>query len=356
MKSQQQIAPVGDGTRLSSLESDSPLACLRVPQAELERAIFAIHSARKVAVLSHMNPDADAYASSIALTVGLRALGKEVSCFNTSEGGSNLRYLPLLGEVRSCRSVREAFDLVIVSDCSAISMLGNHGSRLVKMAPNVLNLDHHHLVNKNFGNINVVAGNVSSSSELVALVLRQLKAPISPELATLLLAGIYSDTLSLQKVPRDGETFQVVSDLIKAGGDLDLFSDQMFRSVPLAVLRLQAELIQRLEPKFGGRYAAIVVTDADVARHSVKEEDVVALRNFPLTIEGVRIGAFLQFKGDIAKVSLRSKPGYPVHEIALALGGAGHRNAAGFISKLAEPDLIEALEVKVAEVLQKGSE
>jgi phosphoesterase RecJ-like protein len=334
----------------------SPLASLRVPETELQRAIFVINAARKIAVISHVNPDADAYASSVGLTVGLRGLGKDVTCFNTSGVVSALEYLPLIREVKSCRAVHDEYDLAIVSDCSAIAMLGRQGAKLLHGAQNILNLDHHHLVNTKFGDINVVAPNVSSSSELVAKLLKQLRAPLSSQVATLLLAGIYDDTLSLQKVPPGADTFKVVDELVKAGGELEHFTDQMFRSAPLNLLKLQAHLIQRFEPRLQGRYGMVVVHERDLSQFAVRDNDVATLRGFPLAIEGVLISSFIQKKGEFTKVSLRSKGPYAVHEIALELGGAGHRNAAGFITKIDTSILEGVLETKVGQLLDAHSD
>jgi nanoRNase/pAp phosphatase (c-di-AMP/oligoRNAs hydrolase) len=53
---------------------------------------------------------------------------------------------------------------------------------------------------------------------------------------------------------------------------------------------------------------------------------------------------------------LRSKGPYAVHEIALELGGAGHRNAAGFITKIDTSILEGVLETKVGQLLDAHSD
>ena len=62
-----------------------------------------------------------------------------------------------------------------------------------------------------------------------------------------------------------------------------------------------------------------------------------------------RISAtFLEMRDGTVKVSLRSRPGYDVARIARALGGGGHRNAAGFQITVS---LGEATEVVLRELM-----
>lgn len=69
-----------------------------------------------------------------------------------------------------------------------------------------------------FGSLKFTTDGVSSLSELVAVLMQQLSLPYSPEVATNLLLGIEEKTRGLHYGVITAETFALVADLLRAGG------------------------------------------------------------------------------------------------------------------------------------------
>lgn len=321
--------------------------------SSLHEALRSLAKAQRIVVTSHANPDPDAYASSVALTVGLRKLGKEVVCVNHSGLITQLAYLPLVGEVLRDSCLSDP-DLIVVTDCASLSGIGRDISELGSNNAPIMNLDHHYLSNKGYGTYNLVRRDVSCSSELAYIILRDLGVEIDLDMATLLLAGIYSDTLSLQKLVSSPETFRVVKELFAYGGDLERFVDTMYRDNSIELLKLKGELLSHITPQCQGRYLPLVLDEASLAKRGLTEHDLAPLKNLPMEVSGVVVGAVIRIEGDLCKASLRSKGAVDVRAIAEQFSGQGHRNAAGFAYQGAIASLLPRLEESVKAALLHG--
>lgn len=319
--------------------------------SQMTDVLRALAGANRIVVTSHANPDPDAYASSVALAYGLRKLGKEAVCINKSGLVSDLTFLPLVSEVKT-NSWIENPDLVVITDCSSLGGIGREIEEINPGGAPIVNLDHHHLSNTQFGTHKLVSHSVSCASELAYVVLRDLGVPFDAHLATLLLAGIYSDTLSLQKLITSPETFQVVKELFALGGNLEGFVDQMYRSTPAHVLKLKGKILSSVEPQCDGRYLPIVVDLSKVKAHGITERDLSSLKNLALEVSGVDLGAFIRVDRDECRVSLRSKGDVDVRALAESFGGHGHKNAAGFVYHGTANALLRELETKVDELIK----
>jgi phosphoesterase RecJ-like protein len=306
----------------------------------------ALAHSQRIVVTSHANPDPDAYASSVALAVGLRKLGKDVVCVNHSGLLPHLAYLPLVSEVRTDSPLSHP-DLLVVTDCAALPLIGREINELCSTPPPIMNLDHHHLSNKGYGTYNLVSPEVSCASELAYIILRGLGVEIDSDLATLLLAGIYNDTLSLQKLVSSPETLQVVKELLACGGNLERFVDTMYRENSIELLRLKGEIFSQITTRCQGRYLPIVLDLAALAQRNLTEHDLAPLKNLPMEVSGVVIGAVIRVDGDLCKVSLRSKGTFDVRAIAEQFSGQGHLNASGFAYQGSVTELLPRLEEAV---------
>ena len=242
-------------------------------------------------------------------------------------------------------------DLIVVTDCASLSGIGRDISEINPENAPIINLDHHHLSNTQFGAHNLVSNEVSCSSELAYVLLRDLRVPFDSDLATLLLAGIYNDTVSLQKLITSPETFQVVKELFSLGGNPERFTDSMYRNTPTEVLKFKGRLLSKMEPQCEGRYLPIVVDLSKLSDRGLSERDLVSLKILPLEVAGVVIGAFIRVDGDTCRVSLRSKGAADARAVAAHFGGHGHKSAAGFTFHGSIHRLLPELEAKVRESL-----
>ena len=263
----------------------------------LRVVIEAIQRSRKVVVVAHTNPDADAYGSSCGIAAGLSSFGKEVVVHN--ESGFVPRYSVIPGASRVVRGEWQSLsegDLLIVCDCGALERVGDSMIAAVASAPLVLNIDHHN-ANSRFGHINYVVEGASSTSELVYDILAALERHsgrddlLTTESAACLLAGIIGDTGSFKYASTRASTFLAAYELVKRGARPDLLTQELFANHSLAAVKLQAAAMSALELRDEGRFAEVIVTQEMLKTHGAELLDADSLAERARDIEGVRVSA-----------------------------------------------------------------
>ena len=83
----------------------------------------------------------------------------------------------------------------------------------------VLNIDHH-TTNTQYGDWNWVEGDASSSCELIYLLIKALGCQVTPTIATLIYAGIHSDTQGFSLANTTNRSLRVAAELAEAGADI----------------------------------------------------------------------------------------------------------------------------------------
>lgn len=302
-----------------------------------DEVLDVLQSATRVVIVSHVNPDADAYGSSCGLAQGLQAFGLPVRVFN--ESGFIPRYAVIPGASLVSKELPTVFadgEVVVVCDCGAAERVGDTYLPIIKGASKVINIDHH-TANSLFGHANYVVDGASSTSELVFNLLHGLEARtgrkdiITSECAKCLLAGIIGDTGSFRYPSTTAATFRVASELVDRGARPDILTQELFANHSLAAVRLQAEAMSGVALHEGGRFAEVTVTQEMLKRLGADLLDADSLAERARDIEGVRVSALFKQDVDMWRVSLRSRQGaVDVAWVAQQFGGGGHKPAAAF--------------------------
>ncbi len=109
-------------------------------------------------------------------------------------------------------------DFIIVIDAPNLAALGEiyQKNESKFSGRNIINIDRH-LINNNYGTINMVVKTSSSTSELVYRVVRGLGVDIDRDMATNLYAGIATATNTFSSYSVNADTFEVVSHLLRSG-------------------------------------------------------------------------------------------------------------------------------------------
>jgi len=309
------------------------LAVLPIAQA-------AINSAQRVTLLSHYNPDPDAYGSSCGLALALEAAGKTVEIVNENGSVQKLSFIP--GVTRVVAVPTLVSDLVIVCDCGDIGRVGDSLVSFIKKSATVINLDHH-TSNDFFGSINLVDETASSSSELVVRLIEALGIAIPADAANALFAGLSADTGSFKYSSTSARTFEIAAKLVKAGASPVRVSEFLYSSASLAAVRVHARVMSELRLFENNTVCVLAVPQTLVEEVGASSDDSEGLVEKGRDIEGVRISALLRWVDGIWRVSLRSRSAaWNVSVLAQEFGGGGHKVAAAFRWKKSQAEL-EAL-------------
>ena len=297
---------------------------------DLQEVLQPIRSSRRVWVISHYDPDADAYGSSLALWKGLKELGKEAFCINASGRVARYSFLPFFSEIKSSIKKLEEPDLICVCDCGDIKRVGDRLVETVKGHCCVVSLDHH-FCGREFAHHNYIDVKASSTSEIVFRVLRSLDVEVSSDIASCLYAGIVGDTGSFRYSSTSKETLKNATSLVEFGARHVEIANGLYGEVSLPAIKVQGEALSNLRLHLNGKIAEILVTRDMFRKYGAGSEDTESLVEKARDIKGVIISFFIREGEDFLKVSLRSKrEEVDISAIAQEFGGGGHRAAAGF--------------------------
>jgi phosphoesterase RecJ-like protein len=302
-----------------------------VQTADLRAAADLLRNATDVTLLGHVNPDADALGSALALGRALakRGVTARVSFGPPAEAPESLRSLDTHGLIVPAEAVPAHPELLVALDAASADRLGWLQDRLAR-STNVLVIDHH-ASNTRYGTHHVVDEHAEATTVLVLAVLDELGAELDADIASCLYAGLVTDTSSFRRATP--ATHQIAARLIAAGADPGRLGRQLLDTHPFAWLPMLARVLGRavLEPDAAGGHGLVhtTVTRTDMA--DVRFEEVESVVDVLRTTAEAEVALVLKEKAPGEWTgSLRARSAVDVRVVAVGLGGGGHRLAAGF--------------------------
>ncbi len=293
----------------------------------------ALRQARRPALISHVTPDADAVASLGALWLALPELGQYPQLIlPVGTVSRQLQYLLRYAGLRPASSQEvESCDLIVALDTAKERRLNGIGQMARWSELPILNIDHH-ATNTGFGRWKWVVEGASSTSELVYGLLRALGCQITPTIATLLYAGIHTDTQGFSLSNTDPHSLAVGHELARAGAQIAMICERMHRSHSRGEFDLLGIVYRNTRVSDDGRLAWSTVSHQEITSTGCCAADIDDQVEVPRSIEGVAV-AILFSEGNRGKVRMnfRAEGGVSVLELAQKFGGGGHHAAAGAI-------------------------
>jgi phosphoesterase RecJ-like protein len=285
-----------------------------------------INEGQRFLVASHEGPDGDAIASTLALTLALRSLGKEVVAYNCDGVPDALAFLPESATICSNLAPSERFDVGFILDAGELRRAGTH---LPQRCELLVNIDHHPF-SEHFTPLHYVDEQASATGVLVYRLLQEGNIPLSREVAFCIYAAILSDTGSFRYANADAEAFRVAGEMIALGVNPWDAAAGLYENQPELRMRLLALALQTLTISSCGRYGSVSVTTEMYNATGARAEHTDGFVNYPRSIHGVEVGLlFRQIGAEHFKVGFRSKGRIDVGAISREFGGGGHHNAAG---------------------------
>jgi phosphoesterase RecJ-like protein len=232
--------------------------------------------------------------------------------------------------------------MVMTFDVAAESRLGALASLL--SAPCVVVLDHH-ASNTRFGRINLVDPHAAATSVVVDGLLTRLGLPLDAEIAECLYVALATDTGSFKFDMTTPAVHELAARLIATGIRPGEISRRVFDTRPFGAMKLAGEVLGRavLDPAAAGGHGMVwtYATQDDLARHQQRPYVLDSLIDPIRSVAEADVAVVVkQSAEDEWAVSLRSKGAVDVSAVAVALGGGGHRLAAGFTGHGAVGDVV----------------
>jgi phosphoesterase RecJ-like protein len=289
-----------------------------------------------VLLACHVNPDGDALGSMLGFGLGLRNLGftnVTASFPEPFDVAQPFKFLPGLDLLVPPAQAPGRPDLAVSFDAASPLRLGSLTGPL-EAAPAWLVLDHHRS-NPGFGTLTLVDPDAAATAVIAAQLLDHLGARYDKDVATCLYVGIATDTGSFKFDATTPEVLALAARLVAAGADPAEVAGHVFDSRPFAAIRLLADVLNRaeLDPEAaGGRgLVSAYATPGDLAAHGQPAYVLESFMDVVRTANEADVACLVKPSGPGEwSVSLRSKGATDVSAVAVALGGGGHRLAAGF--------------------------
>ncbi len=241
--------------------------------------------------------------------------------------GSSLMYLPGAEAFTTDVASDADIDLIAAIDMSDLKRTGGIYREGWRGRLPLVVIDHHE-TNNAFGDVNLVRPAAAATALPIIEVINALGVQVTGDMATCLLAAILTDTRGLRTQSTTPDVLRTVSELIEAGGDYLAVMEKSLDAVPFDQMRAWGTALQRLH--LDGEIAWTTFPLADKIALNIEDHDDLNLGNLISRIaEAKVIATFIEMRDDTVKISFRARPGYNVALIAHALGGGGHRQAAG---------------------------
>jgi phosphoesterase RecJ-like protein len=292
--------------------------------------------ATEVLLVCHVNPDGDALGSMLGFGLGLRQLGfTSVRASFPEPFGvvEAFAFLPGLDLLVPPAEAPAAPDLMVSFDAASPSRLGELADRLTTAAVSIV-VDHH-ASNPGFGTVPLVDPTAAATALVAARLLDRLGVRFDLPIATCLYVGLVTDTGSFKFDLTTPEVHTLAARLIEAGVAPAEVAQRVFDTRPFEALRLLGDVLSgaELDPAAAGGLGLLCAhaTAADLARHGQPAHVLESFIDVVRTAAEADVSCLAKpvVPGEWA-VSLRSKGGTDVAAVAVALGGGGHRLAAGF--------------------------
>jgi phosphoesterase RecJ-like protein len=297
---------------------------------QFEQIYHSLINAKNVLLVAHQKPDGDTLGSSSAILSWLIIEGKNVTAFCVDEPPHTLRYLDNIHLYSTDHRVFESrYDVVVVFDSGNLRYCGisNHIKNLEDDYL-LINIDHH-ITNENYGHINLVLTDASSTAEVVHRFFDHNKVTIDARMATSLLTGIVTDTGNFSNAATTNGGIDAAAKMLAAGARAEDIINNVQKNKTVNSLKLWGTILSRLtyNPRLDIASTYVLKKDMDDSTDDAME----GFANFLNGVVG-QTDAILflrEMPNGFVKGSLRSAT-RDVSTLAKLLGGGGHKKAAAF--------------------------
>jgi phosphoesterase RecJ-like protein len=306
--------------------------------SSLANAVKLAREGQSFLITCHVLPDADALGSMLGLAAVLRSLGKQVYLYNRDPVPPHLEFLPGANDVKPNIPTGMTFDATFITDTAARSLLPRQFPPRAVTGPIVI-IDHH-LAHDDFGDIIVRDEKACATAVVVLDFVAALGVkPLPPLAAAPIYTAIVADTGNFRYPGTTPQTLRIAADLLETGIDPWTVASHVFENWSMARMRLLGLTINAIELQANGRVALMTVPLSLLEQAGATDDMAEGLVEYGRMLKGVEISIMLwerRARSDetlvgatLTRLSLRSSGSADVSRVAVALGGGGHRAAAG---------------------------
>jgi len=293
----------------------------------------------KFIISTHESPDADGLGAEIAFNELLLSLGKKSIIINSDPMPFTVKFIDTENEINI---FDEHFTLPddineyaqFVLDTNDYDNIGAAYHTLKDRVLDTFIIDHHEGGRDKFDS-NFIKVEASSACEIVYDIIEYYGKDITFKSAQAIYTGMVFDTGSFRYPKTSPLTYRIAAHCIEKGANPFKIYEQLYENNSLSSFELRSRILSTMEVLQGGRLIAMKLTPAMLEATGASFAEGEPAINLPLTVRGVVASVLIKqdLEGPV-KVSMRTKGNHDVAKIAMENGGGGHKNAAGFKSRL----------------------
>lgn len=263
--------------------------------------------------------------SALALGIALENEGKKVDYYCPSQINESFMFLPNIK--RFNKPKLKKYDLAIAVDSSDLNRLSQTGE-IFCGAKKTIKIDHH-ISEENYAELNYVY-RLPSTCEIIYDLLKQMKLPITKDIALALYSGVSSDTGCFIHSNTTSNTHKVASELIDLGADFYKANYWLFKYKTLGQVELIKCAYNNMSFLENGKIVFVYVKIKDLEKCKLTNLDSYILVDNFVGIQGVDLTVVLtEDTPNFYFVSFRGNDKIRCDKIANVFGGGGHINASG---------------------------
>lgn len=283
---------------------------------------------------THVNPDADAICSELALYFVLNNLGKKVIVINHSDTPYNLEFLDedkiiQKFNLETHKNFFDETDVLIFVDLNRVN-------RVVSIEESARNfkgikvcIDHHqdpeNFFDYIFGNTNY-----SATGEIIYDFIKDTSiVKIDYKIAFQIYTAIMTDTGSFRYERTSSKIHKIAAELLELGVNPTEVYEKVYNQFNFNRIKLLGKILSTIELDSTKKIAYMIITREDQKNFDTNEDDIDGFVTYCLSIKNVVLGILFYELDDGVKISFRSKGNIPVNKLAEEFGGGGHFNASG---------------------------
>lgn len=296
---------------------------------------------------THHDPDIDGVASSLALSIYLRIIGKKVVVL-IENFQDYMSFLNGKENILVMDNYLNLKDYTLISlDCASKDRIWP--KEVIRNNINIINIDHHS-DNTYFGNINLVDTEASSTAELLYDSIKGKSIDLFKEeyidfdikFLENIYAGILFDTGGFRYQNTNYKTLSTSSELLLRGVNTFKISEYVFSNWNKNGFKALCLSLQNSEYIENGKIIFSFVSFDEIVRENLGNENFEGVIDILRSNRDAKVVILLrEIEKNLFKGSLRSKDKICINTVAQKFGGGGHQYAAGFETKYDNSNLIK---------------
>ena len=319
-----------------------------------------LNQAKRIVIVPHQKPDADAMGASLALSYFLKQFGHSITIISPTNWAGWLNWMPGCKEVidydlfkEKAEKILDQAEWVFCLDFNAIHRTKNLAAKLEQVTCPKILIDHHQQPDEKSFEWGVSNTGKSSTCEMIYdfVYASGHSDKFTKEMIDCIYAGVVADTGSFRFSSTTAAVHQLVADLKQRGLEHMHVHNDLFDNFLENRMRFIGHvLINRMEVFYEYNTVLLVIPKSDLLRFQVKTGDTEGLVNYPQSIRGIKLVAIVIDRDEERKWSFRSKGDFDCNTFARKyFEGGGHYNASGGRSSLSLDETVKNFHIAMKE-------